>query len=104
METNEIINNMEQFTQTEMERINQLAGENVSNPTIEDMKLYSRWQTSNALANERFKAEKEALQAKMQAEIESAKEIKNAAIANLEAQKQLALARLEAVKNGQISQ
>ena len=102
MSNDEIISNMEQFTQTEMERLNLLAADAVSNPTIEDMKLYARWQVSNELAEQRFKAEISALHEKAVADIEEARKLNDAAIANLQAQVDLAQARLKAVENGQI--
>lgn len=102
MKPDEIVSNMEQFTQAETDRINQLAVGNVSNPTIEDMELYARWKTSNALANARFKAENDALQTQAKENIEMARAYNDAAIENLKAQKELAKARLKAVENGQI--
>lgn len=102
MRSDEIISNMEKFTQAELERIDQLAADNVSNPTLEDMKLYARWQTSNAIANARFEAEMYALQEQTKANIEEARKLNDAAIANLEAQAALAQARLKAVENGQV--
>ena len=102
MKPDEIVSDMEQFTQAETDRINQLAAGNVSNPTIEDMELYARWKTSNAIADARFKAENDALQAQAKENIELAQAYNKAAIENLNAQKELALARLKAVENGQI--
>lgn len=102
MKPDEIVSNMEQFTQVETDRINQLATGNISNPTIEDMELYARWKTSNALADARFKAENDALQAQMKQNMELAQIYNKAAIDNLNAQKELAFARLKAVENGQI--
>lgn len=102
MKPDEIVANMETFTQAETDRINQLAAGNVSNPTIEDMELYARWKTSNALTDARFKAENDALQAQAQQNMEMAQAYNKAAIENLNAQKELAFARLKAVQNGQI--
>lgn len=102
MKPDEIVSNMEQFTQEETDRINQLAAGNVSNPTPDDLELYARWKTSNALADARFKAENDALQAQTEQNTKMAQAYNKAAIENLNAQKELALARLEAVKNGQI--
>ena len=102
MKPDEIIAQMETFTVEEQERINLLAAGKAENITSDDMKLFSRWETSCALADERFKAENESLKAKTKAEIEQREKIAQAAFANLEAQRDLALARLEAVKNGKI--
>ena len=102
MSANEIMDKMEKFTVDEQERINLLAAGKAENITTEDMKLFSRWETSLALADARFKAEAEALKARTDAEIEQREKIAKVAFENLEAQRDLALARLEAVKNGQI--
>ena len=103
MTPDEIISEMETFTADEKDRINLLAANKVENITFEDMELYSRWQTSLALADARFQAECKALQAKTQAEIEQQQAIKQVAFENLEAQAQLAQARLKAVQDGKIS-
>lgn len=102
MNANEIMEQMEKFTVDEQERINLLAAGKAENITMEDMELFSRWKTSLALADARFKAETEALKARTDAEIEQREKVAKAAFENLEAQRDLALARLEAVKNGQI--
>lgn len=102
MNANEIMEQMEKFTVDEQERINLLAAGKVEKITMEDMELFTRWKTSLALADARFKAEAEAIKARTDAEIEQREKIAKAAFENLEAQKELALARLEAVKNGQI--
>ena len=102
MKPEEIAAQMETFTADEQDRINLLAAGKVDNITIDDMKLFSRWETSCALADARFKAENEALQAKTQAEIQERKKVTQAAFENLEAQAQLAKARLKAVQDGKI--
>lgn len=102
MKPEEIIGNMEQFTQEELARINELATNTAENITFEDMKLFSRWETSEAIANERFQAELKTLEAENAAKIEQSQQIADAAAANLQAQADLARARLEAVQNGQI--
>ena len=102
MKPDEIIEQMETFTTDEQERINVLAAGKAENITFENMKLFSRWETSIALADERFKAENEALEAKTKAEIEQREKIAQAAFANLEAQAELAKARLKAVQDGKI--
>ena len=102
MGANEIMEQMETFTVEEQERINLLAAGKAENITMEDMELFSRWKTSLALADARFKAEAEAIKARTDAEIEHREKIAAAAFNNLEAQAELAKARLELVKNGQI--
>lgn len=102
MDATEILNQMETFSQSELERINQLATDTTDEITFEDMKLYARWEASNALASERFKAEQENMKAESQARIEQAQALNDAAKANLEAQAALAQARLKAVQDGQI--
>ena len=102
MSANEIMEQMEKFTVDEQERINLMAAGKAENITMEDVKLFSRWETSLALADARFKAENEAIKARTDAEIEQREKIAKAAFENLEAQAELAKARLEMVKNGQI--
>lgn len=102
MSVEDIMNKIERFTPEETDRINQLAAGSAENITDEDLKLYSRWQTSVALAQAQYEAERAAAEAEALARIEQARALNDAAVANLEAQRDLALARLEAVKNGQI--
>ena len=102
MTPDEIIGQMETFTQEEIARINLLATGNVEDITQDDMELFSRWETSNALAEARFEAEIETVQAESAARVEQMQSVATAAIANLEAQAALARARLEAVQNGEI--
>lgn len=102
MRPEEIIEQMDTFTLEEKERINLLVAGEIKDISTDDMKLFSRWETSCALADVRFKAECEALQAKTQAEIEERQKVTQAAFANLEAQAQLAQARLKAVQDGKI--
>ena len=103
MKPEEIIAAKEKFTASEQDRINLLAANKAENITFEDLELFSKWKVSSALADARFQAECEALQAKTQAEIEQQQAIKQVAFENLEAQAQLAQARLKAVQDGKIS-
>ena len=102
MGATEILNQMETFSQSELERINQLATDTAGEITFQDMKLYARWEASNALASERFKTEQENMKAESQARIEQAQALNDAAKANLDAQAALAQTRLKAVQDGQI--
>lgn len=102
MSANEIMEQTEKFTADEQERINLLAAGKAENITSEDLELFSRWKTSLALADARFKAEAEALKARTDAEIEQRANVAKAAFDNLEAQAELAKARLKAVQNGEI--
>lgn len=104
METVEILNDLEQFTSQETDRINLMAAGALPDDeiTLDDVKLFARWQTSNAIASERFEIERKAAMAEAQARIEQAQAVNDAAIANLEAQAALAQARLKAVENGEI--
>lgn len=102
MNANEIMEQMEKFTVDEQERINLLAAGKAENITTEDLELFSRWKTSIALTDARFKAEAEAIKARTDAEIEQREKVAKAAFDNLEAQAELAKARLKAVQDGQI--
>ena len=102
MQIEEIISNMESFTNEEKDIINKMAVGEIEEITPEQLEIYTRYQVSKALAEERFQAEMQALKDETDAKIEQSKQVNNAAIANLEAQAALAQARLEAVKNGKI--
>ena len=104
MNTSDILNDLETFTANETDRINLIAAGALPDEeiTLDDAKLFARWQTSNAIANERFQIEREAAQAEMRARIDQAQAVNDAAIANLQAQAALAQARLKAVENGEI--
>ena len=101
MSANEIIEQLEQFTEEEKERINQLAAQNVEELTQEDLELYSRWQVSNALMTERFELEKEQQRAISQAKIENARAVRDEAISLMKTRKAIALAKLQAVENSE---
>ena len=101
MSANEIIEQLEQFTEEEKERINQLAAQNVEELTREDLELYSRWQVSNALMEERFELEKEQQRAISQAKIENARAVRDEAISLMKTRKAIALAKLQAVENSE---
>lgn len=101
MSANEIIEQLEQFTEEEKERINQLAAQNVEELTQEDLELYSRWQVSNALMEERFELEKEQQRAISQAKIENARAVRDEAILLMKTRKAIALAKLQAVENSE---
>ena len=101
MSANEIIEQLEQFTEEEKERINQLAAQNVEELTQEDLELYSRWQVSNALMEERFELEKEQQRAISQTKIENARAVRDEAISLMKTRKAIALAKLQAVENSE---
>lgn len=101
MSANEIIEQLEQFSEEEKERINQLAAQNVEELTQEDLELYSRWQVSNALMEERFELEKEQQRAISQAKIENARAVRDEAISLMKTRKAIALAKLQAVENSE---
>lgn len=93
---------METFTNEEKDVINRIASGNLEGITKDELDVYTRFQTSKALADEKLQAELQALKNETDAKIEQSKAVNDAAIANLEAQAELAKARLELVKNGQI--
>jgi hypothetical protein len=102
MTAQNIFSEMETFTNEEKDVINRIASGNLEGITKEDLDVYTRFQTSKAVADEKLQAELQALKDETAAKIEQAQAVNDAAVANLEAQRDLALARLEAVKNGQI--
>lgn len=102
MNAQDVFSEMETFTNEEIDVINKIASGDLEDITPENLEVYTRFQTSKALADEKLQAELQALKDETTAKIEQAQAVNNAAVANLEAQRDLALARLEAVKNGQI--
>lgn len=102
MTAQDIFAEMETFTNDEKDVINKIASGDLEGITPEDLEVYTKFQTSKALADEKLQAELQALKDETNAKIEQAQALNDAAIANLEAQRDLALAKLEAVKNGQI--
>lgn len=98
----DIISQMEQFSEEEKARIDLLACNAVDNITFEDMQLYSRWQTSVKLAEERFAAELAAIKNSVESRNENNKRIADASVEAFRAQAELAKARLKAVENGQV--
>lgn len=93
---------MESFTNEEKDVINKIASGDLEGITPANLEVYTRFQTSKALADEKLQAELQALKDETTAKIEQAKAVNDAAIANLEAQAELAKARLKAVQDGQI--
>ena len=102
MTAQDIFAEMETFTNEEIDVINKIASGDLEGITPADLEVYTRFQTSKAIADEKLQAELQALKDETEAKIEQSKAVHDAAIANLEAQRDLALAKLEAVKNGQI--
>lgn len=102
MTAQDIFAEMESFTNEEKDIINRIASGDLERITKDDLDVYTRFQTSKAIADEKMQAELQVLKDETSIKIEQAQALNDAAIANLEAQRDLALARLEAVKNGQI--
>lgn len=99
MNTEEILNQFESFSEDEKQRINQLAAQNVEDLTQEDLELYSRWQVNKALMNERFELEREQQIAITETKIENAKAIRDEAVELMKTRKEIALAKLRAIEN-----
>lgn len=102
MSAQDIFAEMESFTNEETDVINKIASGDLEGITKEDLDVYTRFQTSKAIADEKLQSELQALKDETDAKIEQAQAVNDAAVANLEAQRDLALARLEMVKNGKI--
>ena len=102
MSAQDVFSEMETFTNEEKDVINRIASGDLEGITKDDLDVYTRFETSKALANEKLQAELKALEDETAAKIEQSKAVNDAAIANLEAQAELAKARLKAVQNGEI--
>lgn len=99
MSAEEILNQLESFSEEEKQRINQLAAQNVEELTQEDLELYSRWQVSKALMDERFELELEQQKAISEAKIDNARAIRDEAISLMRTRKEIALAKLRAIES-----
>lgn len=102
MSAQDIFSEMETFTNEEIDIINKIASGDLEGITPADLEVYTRFQTSKAVADEKLQAELQALKDETDAKIEQSKAVNYAAIANLEAQAELAKARLKAVQDGKI--
>lgn len=102
MSAQDIFAEIETFTNDEKAIVNRLASGDLEGITKAELEVYTRFQISKAIMNERLQSELNALKDETAAKLEQSQQLNDAAIANLEAQKQLALTRLEMVKNGQI--
>lgn len=88
------------FTEQEREQINDIIKRELKDMTPEEVRLYARWNTENALRDADFQNKMQARTDLMQARIDAANELHEAALDNLKAQKAAALARLEGIENG----
>lgn len=102
MTAQEIFAEMESFTNEEIDVINKIASGDLEGITPADLDVYTRFQTSKAVADAKLQTELQALKDETAAKIEQSKAVNDAAVANLEAQAELAKARLKAVQDGQI--
>lgn len=93
---------LEDFTAEEKMRINQLAGGEVESPSIEDMRLFARWESAKAVRSEKVRAEMKATEDYLESKKNDSKRIADASVEVLNAQVDLARARLKAVENGQV--
>lgn len=106
MSASEIIQKVEKFTQAEKERFNAIATQsNEDELTFDDLELYARFKVTEALTDERFAIEREAMMAKAESELKASLQIKEAAVEKMRARRDLAQAKLaKAVRgNGEVS-
>ena len=102
----EILEKMDSFTQPEKERFNAIATQsNKDELTFEDLELYARFKVTEALTNERFAIEREAMMAKAESELKASMQIKEAAVEKMRARRDIAQEKLaKAVRgNGEIT-
>ena len=91
---------MDEFTKSEIERINMLYGTDFEGITPDDAKLIARFESNKATREAEFKAYEDALMQKTQNEIAQSQALYEQAKSNLQELHDLALARFEAVSNG----
>lgn len=90
---------MDEFTKAEIERINQLYGNDFEGITPDDAKLIGRWEAQKAANSEIVKAQTEAIRSESKARVKQSEELHKIAKSNLETLHDAAVARWEAVKN-----
>ncbi len=77
-----MLEQLEQFTAQDTERLNQLINSNFEGATPEDIELYANWKTAVALNNAEFEMKRETMQMECAAKVEAyekmAKNSKNA--------------------------
>lgn len=92
---------MDEFTQAEKARIDELYGNDFEGITPEDMPLIQRYEQYKALNDARFKAEIEMMQKEADAKIAEAHETAVLARERLEERAQRSRERWEVLRNGQ---
>lgn len=91
---------MEQFTNEEKHRIDELYGNDFKGITPEDALLIGRWEANKAIMEDEHQKKMDLMRQESQAAIEQAREQAAYAMETLERCRDEALARLEAVSNG----
>lgn len=91
---------MDEFTKTELERINQLYGTDFEGITPDDAMLIGRWEAHKARRDEEFRAKMKAFEDEAAARIENSNAITVQAFENLNELHERALAHLERVEDG----
>ena len=91
---------MDEFTKTELERINQLYGNDFEGITPQDAILIGRWEAHKATQEAEFQAQMKAYENEALARIETNNAIAEQAFANLNELHARALDHLERVENG----
>lgn len=87
------------FTPAERDVINKIAAGEVENVSIEDAKIYARWECANALQDEEHKAKLAALDAEMQVRLQASADEHAYAMQTLEQLRNAAVARLGSIEN-----
>lgn len=90
-----------EFTHEEIERINQLYGNDFKDITPNDAALIGRWESHKAVKNAELQAQLEAIKEVSQARIAASKEQAENSKTALQELKEAALRRLEVIENEQ---
>lgn len=90
-----------EFTHEEIERINQLYGNDFKDITPSDAELIGRWESYKAVKNTELQAQLAAIKEESQARIAYSKAQAENSKAALQELKEAALHRLEVIENGQ---
>ena len=91
---------MNEFTKAEIERINQLYGNDFKDITPDDAMLIGRFEANKALQENEYQEKIKAIQTESETKLQHMKEEHEAAMSNLEFLHAKAVSRLERVENG----
>ena len=92
---------LKDFTSEQFRRIEEMQANDFEDATADDIELYAKWKTQNALQDQYFANREAEMRELQQQKAEAFAQQAQTAGEAIEALKEAALAKLELVKNGQ---